>query len=62
MDVNYVKYGADAVNATYAVEPFSSFLATNGYAIGAILAIIIVLFIVGLIIVFGLKSMKRLIP
>lgn len=61
-DVNYVKYGIDAVNMTYAADPFTSFLATNGYAIGSVLAIVVILFIIAFVIVFGFTKLKKLIP
>ena len=61
-DVNYVEYGANAVRLTNTGSEFTHFLAENGYAIGVVLGLIVVIFFVLLILVFGASIVKKMIP
>jgi len=61
-DVNFVEYGENLTRDSYSVEAFTSFLATNGYAIGVVVGLLLVLFFFGLILVFGVQVLKKAIP
>lgn len=62
VDVNYIEYGTNLVRDTHSVEDFSGFLATNGYAIGVVLGLMIVAFFFCLILIFGYRLIKKFFP
>ena len=61
-DVNYLEYGTNLVRTTSSLEDITGFLATNGFAIGVVIGLIIVCFFFGLILVLGWKLIKNLLP
>ena len=53
VDANFVEYGYDALRTVDSSNDLISFWATNGYAVGVIIAMVLVLFILGFTLAFG---------
>ena len=53
VDANYIEYGNDALRVVDSSNDLIGFFAINGNALGAILAVILVLFIIGITLAFG---------
>ena len=62
VDANYVEYGNDALRVVDSSNDLIGFFATNGFALGNILAVILILFIIGITLAFAWRGFKQFFP
>lgn len=62
VDVNFVDYGSNALRLVDTGLTGSEFLADNGYAIGAVIAVLICIILIVVIFIIGAKSLSKLLP
>jgi hypothetical protein len=62
VDANFVKYGEDSLRIVGSTNDLLGFLAQNGFAIGVILAIILIMFIFGTAFIYGWRGFKSFFP
>jgi len=62
VDANFVQYGEDALRVTDSMGDVMEFGAQNGYALGVIIAVFLVFFIVLIMLALIVKFGRKLIP
>ena len=62
VDANFLQYGTDALRVTDSMTDVTEFGSQNGYELGVLIAIFVIMFIVLITLAFIIRYGKKLLP